>query len=69
MINEIIKLANHLATNVTAGEKWEALKLHIIANTQIYCQEHASNRKLILSQLEQAIEKFGKTGASVTKCS
>ena len=48
-INDIIKQSEIYATQLEAPERWEILKSHAIAKTQIYCNHRASNRKLILS--------------------
>ena len=39
-------------------EIWELMKLNIIGEAQSYSQERVSNRKLILSQLEEKIEQY-----------
>ena len=59
-INAIIENSDHFNQHMNDAEKWETLKLHVIAESQIYCQNRASNRKLIISQLEQKIEEYEK---------
>ena len=41
---------------ISAQEKWECIKPCIIANTQVYCNEHAAQNKLIIIQWEQTLE-------------
>ena len=57
-------------------ELWEAIKIAIIANSQVYCNERAENRKLIISQLEEKIiayqhknqEKMKPEEAALSEC-
>ena len=58
LINDVIKKNEAANSALNAHEKWETLKLHCIANSQRYCQERASNRKLILSQLESKLAEY-----------
>ena len=47
-----------LAINLNPAERLEILKLNLIATAQKYCKERADDRKLILSQLEEKLEKM-----------
>ena len=58
LINKVID--ENIEINSSHKEKWEMIKLKVIANSQTYCYERASNRKLILSQLEEMIERYEK---------
>ena len=37
---------------------WEATKISVIAESQEYCRERAQNRVMIISQLEEQVEKY-----------
>ena len=50
--------AKQLTRDCNPHQRWEAIKLAIIFNAQEYSRCRASNMKLILAQLEEAIEKL-----------
>ena len=61
---EYIEMINKEIENITKvdyanpQDKWEALKIRVIANSQVYCSERSQNRKLVIRQLEEYIEKM-----------
>ena len=60
-IEKLNKEVDHtlkLTALLSPQEKWETLKLIIIAQSQAYSVERASNLKLIVSQLEQKIQEL-----------
>ena len=58
IIAESVKRTKELSKNNTNKERWEAIKLNIIGESQRYSNERAANRKLIISQLENKIEQY-----------
>ena len=61
-INEVLKNSEMLSVELDPTEKWESIKLNVIATTQAYCYERSQNKKLIFSQLEEIIAKYEETG-------
>ena len=55
---EKLKKIKNMSTQTTPHEKWEALKIAVIINSQNYCTERALNRNTILQQLEKYVEKM-----------
>ena len=59
-INSEIEKACSLAKNLEASETWEMVKLGCIKYSQKYAKNRAENRKLIISQLIENIDKLTK---------
>ena len=57
-INTVIEETEQRSHRLPPDEQFEMIKLNIIAEAQVYCQNRASERKLIISQLEEQIEKL-----------
>ena len=57
-INETIQKVKIESSNLNIQEKWELIKLMVICESQDYCRERAQDRKLIINQLELAIQKM-----------
>ena len=57
-INNVIDETVVLAEDLTPDKKWEMVKRHCIATSQVYSHSRASERKLIISQLEEQIQKM-----------
>ena len=63
LINSCIDEAEKNVENLPPDQKWEAIKLNIIAHSQEYSRERAANRNLILNQLEDKIKKYDELEA------
>ena len=59
-VGELIQKVLENNVQLNALELWESLKLEIIFYTQEYCQVRALNKKMLFSQLEQALDKLKK---------
>ena len=57
-IQEVIEQSEQYAKRLNDREKWDSIKLQIIATAQEYSRDRASERKLIFAQLEEMIEKI-----------
>ena len=57
LINEKLDEVSTIAKYGNPQERWEAMKLAAIANSQEYCRECAANRNLVLNQLEDFVIK------------
>ena len=53
-----MRRAQELGKGLSKRDKWEMIKLNIIGDSQQYSNERARNRKLIISQLEEKINKY-----------
>ena len=58
IINETIESAVNMSNSLNPGERWDAIKLQVIKASQSYCRKRASDRKVVLSQLEEYLRKF-----------
>ena len=58
LVNETITEVGELSMELHSSEKWEMIKIKITEVSKTYAKEHAENSRLILSQLEQNIEKL-----------
>ena len=59
-INELIEATQKTFVSENPQQLWEAVKIGIIASSKEYCKHRAMNRKLIISQLEEQVEKFSQ---------
>ena len=58
LVNETIVEVGELSSELDSSEKWEMIKIRLTEVSKAYAKEHAENSRLILSQLEQNIEKL-----------
>ena len=58
MINQKIEEIKNCSKKTNPQERWESLKIAIIANSQMYCNERSLNRNLIINQLEQYVQNM-----------
>ena len=61
-INNIIQQISNLEIEANPQDKWEALKIKIIAESQDYCYQRAMNRNLTFPQLEDHIMAMEAVG-------
>ena len=62
LINETINNSNNVKNVGDPHSRWECMKIAMISNSQRYCQERAANRNLVISQLEQHVQKMYDKG-------
>ena len=67
MLNEKIEEVKTLTISQNPNEIWESLKMQMIVTAQAYSIERAQNKKLIFSQLENAIAKYESKLNELTK--
>ena len=67
-INTVIsEIKDRCYNKLEPDETWEMIKMHIICESQSYCRERASNRRLIIDQLESYITKMSETDRDRTE--
>ena len=64
-ISHELDLINERGEALNPHEKWETIKIAVAFRTQEYCRERASNRKLIIAQLEEALIKLQQKGEEI----
>ena len=58
MIKDLVQDSERNSMALNPAEKWEATKLLIIEKSMKYCKERAKNKRIIISQLQEVINKW-----------
>ena len=58
LINSVIQNAEQWAAHLSPKNKWDSIKMIVIAESQEYCQRRGTEHKLIKSVLEEAIVRL-----------